>query len=165
MTWTGELEPIAIQQIHKGQTGKAIEVDQDVLGVVKQLKQIDPTLYVRWSEKGEYFVVYCRLPDEPPGTGNVVLMVRELDQRVVSSIQKAKWEQQQDGYSLADILDKKDDDAKKQRDYEFSQQIGERAERLAHAIRKDFHFDQNRVAIPKDVPTLEIAKDLKGIKK
>jgi len=28
MTWTGELEPIAIQQIHKGQTGKAVEVDR-----------------------------------------------------------------------------------------------------------------------------------------
>lgn len=152
MSWSGELEPIAIQQIHRGKKGQMIEIEEDVLDVVKQIKQIDPTLYVRWSEKGGYFVVYCRLPNEPPGTGNVVLMVPELDQRVVQSIQRAAWEQKQDDYSLADALDKKDNEADKKRDKEFSEQIGEHAERLAHAIRKDMGFNQNRMIVSKDLP-------------
>ena len=152
MSWSGELEPIAIQQIYRGKNGRAVEIEDDVLDIVKQIKQVDPNLYVRWSEKGEYFVVYCRLPHEPPGTGNVVLMVPELDQRVVSMIQKAAWEQKQDDYSLADALDKKDDEADAKRDKEFSEQIGEYAERLAHAIRKDMDFDKQRMVVTKEIP-------------
>lgn len=152
MSWDGELEPIAIQQIHRGAKGQMVEIEDDVLDVVKQLKQIDPTLYVRWSEKGEYFVVYCRLPDEPPGTGNVVLMTPELDQRVVTRIQRAAWEQKQDGYSLADAMDELDAKADAEKQAEFSERIAEHAERLAFAIRKDMAFDKHRMVVAKDLP-------------
>lgn len=153
MVWDGELEPIALQQLHRGAKGNMIEVDADVLNVVKDIKQIDTTLHVRWSQAGEYFVIYCREPHDPPGRGYSVLHTPILDQRVVELLQKAAWEQRQEGYSLADVLDKKDKEADKAQEYKFSQQIGERAEQLAYALRHDLgKMDTSRAVITKDIP-------------
>ena len=152
MSWSGELQPISLNQIYHGKRGQVIEIEEDVLDIVKQIKQVDPTLHVRWSEKGNYFVVYCRLDHEPEGTGNVVLMVPELDQRVVTSIQKAAWEQNQDGYSLADALEAQDKEADEERDAEFTEQIAERAERLAYAIRQDLNMEKPTITVTNDLP-------------
>ncbi len=151
--WTGELAPANFAQVRLGKNGRMVTIDSDVGGVVKQLKEIDPRLHVRWSEKGDYFVIYCREEHEPEGTGYAVLYVPELDGRVVKAIQEIAWKNRQPGYSLGKELDAVEDKAEKDRQEKFSKQIAENAELLAWAMRKDLGDTSYKAFIPKDIPS------------
>ena len=150
--WDGELEPLGLAQIRQGQGGRPVEIEDDVLNVVKDIKRIDERLHVRWSEAGEYFVVYCRLPHEPPGFGNVVLTSPTLDERVVRNIERAAWEQRQPGFSYADELEKAEARVSAEKDQEISDSIAENAARFAHALRQDLGMNDHRIVVSKDIP-------------
>lgn len=130
----GEIQPARVDQIRAGAGGREIVIDADVGGVVKQLREIDPAFRVRYSEAGDYFVVYCQ---DEGGDPYMVATYQELDARVVSNIREIVYRNRQPGYSYAAELERMNADADRRREQRFSEQIGERAERLAHAVRKD----------------------------
>jgi hypothetical protein len=148
--WSGEVEPASIEQVRQGRDGKMVTITEDVADIAKRLKEIDKRLYLRYSEPGSYFVVYCREPYEPEGTGYMVATYQELDPRIIEDIRRVVWENQQPGYSYADEIDKKHDLADAARDYEFSQKIQASAEELAFAIRKDLG-NTNKIVVSKDI--------------
>lgn len=154
-SWDGELEPISLAQIRQGKGGRVVEIDDDVLNVVKDIKRIDERLHVRWSEEGEYFVVYCRLPHEPPGFGNVVLTSPTLDGRVVSRIEMAAWKQRQPGYSYADELDAVEAEEDAKQDARISDMIAENAARFAYALRKDLGKNDGSIVVARDLKDVE----------
>lgn len=152
MSWNGEIHPASMEQVRQGRDGKMVTIEEDVANVAQDLKRIDPRLHLRWSEKGKYFVVYCREPHEPEGTGHLVGTYQELDQRIVKSIEETVWKWKQPGYSFSAELEKQEDEAIVRADEEWSEQFGETAERLAWAIRKDLDFDKAQMIVPKEIP-------------
>lgn len=150
MTWTGEIEPATIEQIRRGKDGKMHVITEDAGGIAQRLKEIDPRLHLRYSELGEYYVVYAREPHEPEGTGYMVATYQVLDGRIVKDIERIKWLNEQPTYSFADELEKKNEEAEAKRDADFSAKIAENAEELAWAIRKDLG-DQSRITVSKNI--------------
>ena len=66
-------------------------------------------------------------------------------------LERIKWLNQQPDYSYAEELEKQNLKAEALKDYEFSQKIGENAERLAHAIRKDLGYAGDKAIITKGI--------------
>lgn len=147
-SWSGEIQPASIEQIREGRDGKTHVITNDAGGVAAALRHLDPRLHLRYSEAGNYYVVYCREPHMPEGSGWLVGTFQECDQRIVKSIEETMWKFRQPGYSYADELDRQDDEAKKREEHEWSEQFGETAERLAHALRKDFNLSKSRIFVP-----------------
>lgn len=152
MSWTGEIEPATMEQIRLGRDGKMHVITEDAGGIAQRLKEIDPRLHLRYSERGEYYVVYAREDDQPEGTGYMVATYQTLDARVIKDIERIKWLNDQPDYSFADQLEQKNADAEAAREYAFSQKIKENAEELAWAIRKDLG-DQSKITVAKDIPS------------
>lgn len=153
MAWSGEIAPASLAAVRQGTRGEMITITEDVQNVAADLKRIDPRLHLRWSEKGGYFCVYAREDHMREGEGWLVGTYEELDQRIVRDIEKTYAKFRDPRYSFADELEAKEDEAKARREYEFSQEIGENAERLAWAIRKDLgDGDKKHAFIGEGVP-------------
>lgn len=137
-----------LTMLSQARDGNWVQVEDDVQNVVNDLHKIDPHLRVRYSEAGEYFVVYWKPENEPEGNGELVTTAVELDQRVVKLVQEGYWKAQQPGYSFADELDRIDKENEAKKDREFTEKHGEIYERLAHAIRDDLGLNQNKIYVP-----------------
>lgn len=152
MSWTGEIEPATMEQIRLGRDGKMHVITEDAGGIAQRLREIDSRLHLRYSEKGQYYVVYAREEHEPEGTGYMVATYQTLDARILRDIEQIKWLNEQPGYSYADALEEKNAEAEAKREYDFSQKIKENAEQLAWAIRKDLG-EQGRIVVDKEIPS------------
>lgn len=139
-----EIRPASIAQVAQARDGRMIEIGDDVGNVAKSLQQIDPGLRLRYSEAGEYFVVYWRPDEWDEGDGQLVLTAQECDQRIVKRVQEIA----QPGYDFAAELERLDEQTRTEKEHEWSERVGETGERLAHALRKDRGYDQSRVFIP-----------------
>ena len=141
-----------MEQIRLGRDGKMHVITEDAGGIAQRLREIDSRLHLRYSEKGQYYVVYAREEHEPEGTGYMVATYQTLDARVLRDIEQIKWLNEQPGYSYADALEEKNAEAEAKREYDFSQKIKENAEQLAWAIRKDLG-EQGRIVVDKEIPS------------
>lgn len=110
--------------------GRVVEVDSDVFDVAKRLKEVDPSLGLRWSEAGEYFVVYQEMPD---GSRHLVTTSQTLTPAIVDRVREVA----SPDYDLAAEIEKREREADAEMDQRVHEHLGEVGERLAHAIRKD----------------------------
>jgi hypothetical protein len=117
-----------------------VTITDDVQGVANRLAEIDSSIRLRYSEAGEYWVVYVMPPGEEEGSGYVLTTSQDLDMRLAERVAEVYWKYRQPGYSLSAEIDANDEAAKKQADHEFTEHNGEMYERLAHAIRKDLGY-------------------------
>ena len=145
MTWDGEIEAVSIDQFREGRDGRIHLINADAGGVVARMKRIDPGLSLRYSEAGDYYVVYWVGPD---GQQELVATYQELDQRIAEDLERIEHMQHQPGYSYAEELDKKDAKAEADADHARREAVGEMGERLAHAARKDLGYDKHRIVTP-----------------
>lgn len=128
-----------------------VQIDDDVQGVANALHEIDPHIRLRYSEAGEYYVVYW-LPDEwEEGDGYLIFTATELDHRIAHHMQEVYWRCQRPGYSFAEEIDKQEDKRKADEDHEWDEKHGELHERLAHALQKDAGYDKLRIFVPESV--------------
>ena len=125
-----EIRPATLPQIHRGRRGKVVFIDDDALDVAKRLREIHDSLRLAWNEFGEHFIVYQELDD---GTEHLVTTAQTADARLVERIRKIVHP----SYNLAKELERLDNARNKKLDDAFSEKIGEKAEQIAHAIRKD----------------------------
>ncbi len=150
-TWTGEIEPATVQQIREGRDGRMHLIESDAGSLVMRMRELDPNLRLRYSEAGDYYVVYYRKDDEPEGTGELVATYKECDDRIVKDLERIAWENRQPGYSYAEELEKRDKEAEKKFNHKQREAIGEKGERLAHALRKDLGKTGHKIFVPSDV--------------
>jgi hypothetical protein len=139
----GEIQPASIDQIMRGKNGKFVQIEDDVGNVARDIKAIDKRLCVRYSEAGEYFVVYAREEWMPPGDGYLVTTAQELDGRLVDRLRRVAHH----SYNFADEVDRIDDEYDRQHEKRRKEQVGEIAERLSHAMRKELGLDKGRAFI------------------
>lgn len=140
-----EISPARLAQVQQARGGEFVEISDDVQNVAADLRAIDAGLRLRYSEAGEYFVVYH--VEELPGGGqreHLVTTAQELDQRLVQRIREID---PRNGYDYAAELDRLEAEGERERDREFSEQIGPLGERLAHAVRKDLG-ERSRIYVP-----------------
>jgi hypothetical protein len=129
-----DIPAVPVDIIARGRDGHKILIEADVCNVAADLKRIDPYLRVRWSELGEYFVVYREVEKSDGSVDqDLVLTSYELDQRVVKRVEKISHS----SYNYGKELEKAEDQAKRDQEHIFDEQVGDIGQKLAHAIRKD----------------------------
>jgi hypothetical protein len=146
-----EIAPASLAMFTKGKNGRLIPIDDDVQGCANALNEIDPHLRLRYSEVGEYFVVYWKPEEAEEGDGYMISTAQELDHRLVAHVGAIYKRCQEPGYSFGEELDRLDAEDKKAKDDAFSEEHGEMFERMAHAMRKDLGYDKARAFVPKDL--------------
>lgn len=125
-----DINPATLPQIQKGRRGRVVFIDDDALNVAKDLREIDASLRLAWNEFGEYFVVYQQLDD---GTEHLVTTAQTADARLVKRIKRIAHP----SYDYGKDLDEQDKKAEKAAEHIFEERVGDLAERLAQALRKD----------------------------
>ena len=125
-----DIHPANIAQVLKAQGGGYITIDDDVVGIASDLRALDPTLHLRYSEAGQYFVVFQTLET---GEEHLVLTAQELDPRIVGRVQQVM----RPDYDYAAELERQDEETNLVIRERFEEQVGEIGERLYHAVRKD----------------------------
>ena len=125
-----------------------VEVEDDVQNVVNDLARINHHFRVRWSEAGQYFVVYWKPDHEEEGSGYLVTTAQELDGRLVRLVEQIHYRVINDpDYDLGAEIEANHDAADAERDRQFTEQAGEMYERLAHALRQDLGV-KNQIVVP-----------------
>ena len=137
-----EIQPASLAQVRAGRDGRSILIEDDVANIAGRLKTIDDSLRLRWNERGEYFVVYQQLGRDE----KLVLTAQQLDERILHRVQQITHP----SYDFVGEIDRMDKQAQKDADHRFSEQTGEIAEELAHAVRKDLGAT-NKAFIQKEV--------------
>jgi hypothetical protein len=135
-----EIQHATLAQVRDGRDGKRVLVEEDVLDIARQIRQIDPSLDVYWNEYGEHFVITETLKD---GTEKLVTTALELDQRLIAHLRMLIHPD----YDYGREIDRMDDQAEKDKDHEFAEQVGPLGEKLAHALRKDLQV-KSRIYVP-----------------
>lgn len=129
-----EIEAASIDQLKRADNGRMVLIEADVGNVVADLQAIDGDLKVRYSEAGDYFVLYKETP-LPDGSvqQDLVLTSQKLDQRIVKRFQQISHE----SYDFVKEMEKKDAQADRDKEHEFEEKVGAIGEKLAHSLRKD----------------------------
>src|SRR5689334_18439021 len=125
-----EVRHASLNQVLLGKGGKAYGVTDDLLEVVKQLQEIDPRLGVEYKERGGYFAVIGK---EPDGREWLVTTSEDLGSHLVEHVRYLFSHH----YNAGREVEARDFQAARDADHAFAEKIGEAAEHLQHALRKD----------------------------
>lgn len=143
-----DIEPASIAAVKRTDKGKLVAIDDDVVGVARDLKAIDAALKLSYDPDQDYYVVYeVRVLGDGSVEEHLVTTARECDQRIVWRVKEIS----RPGYDYAAELEKVEAAAKKARDDTFREELAPRAERLRHALRKDLGLDHDRIFVGRDV--------------
>jgi hypothetical protein len=133
-----------IDQILRTDKGSLVTVEGDVLGIAKQLHEIDPCLRLKYSDAGGEgrFIVY-EVTDNGPGKQpdeRIVTTSLDCDQRILDRVREISSE----GYDYVAELERINRERDAELDHNFTEQVGEAGERLHHILKNK----QSRIAIP-----------------
>jgi len=123
-----------------------ILVENDVGNVAKDLKEIDPTLRLRYSEAGEYFVVYRAFEFQGAPKEELVLTAKDCDQRIVNRVREIDA-QGRGNYNFAKELEKADDQRKRNALSAIKEQQREKSAEAYHEVRRKLGVKQ-RIFVP-----------------
>jgi hypothetical protein len=137
-----------LPSVQRGRRGITVFVDDDALGVAKQLSEMEfPSGYgklrLAWNEFREEFVVIQVKEDD---SEHFVTSAEQADGRLIDRVRRITHP----SYDFAKELDEIDARADQARASKFSEQVAEYAEKLAFAIRQDTstpRTDINRIPI------------------
>jgi hypothetical protein len=129
---------------------RSITIDNDVHGIAKRLYELDPSLRLQATEEdGEILWLVIQLSDEHgnpqdngPKENFVTSMKGELDQRLLKRMEKVAGR----GYDLVKEMEKAEREADAENERQRMEVMGPAAEKLMHALRKDFDV-KNKVSL------------------
>src|SRR3954470_3892034 len=142
------IDSAALPSVQRGRRGTVVFVDDDALGVAKQLEEMKfpegyGKLRLAWNEFRESFVV-IQVKDD--GSEHIVTSAKQADGRLIDRVRRITHP----SYNFAQELEEIDAKADKERARRFSEQVAQYAEKLAFAIRQDTsnpRTDINRIPI------------------
>lgn len=136
------MQRATLSQVRAGRNGRLIEIEADVLDICRRIQEIDKSLGVDFNELGGYFRVYQTIN----GQKHTVTTTTELTPQVVEEVRRLAHP----GYDLAAELDRLDDQADRERQHAFREQVGEVGEHLFHAVRKDLGA-KDSISLPRGI--------------
>lgn len=143
-----EISPATVAQVHRSRKGVRVAVDDDVQNVARDLRELRSTLVLEFDPVEEFYIVLDRVTLADGSTEDrLVTTATECDQRLVSRVRYISG----DGYDYAAELDRVEAQAERDRAHEFREQVGDPAERLAHALCKDLGLTGSRAVVPRGV--------------
>lgn len=139
-----EIRPASLAQVMEGQDGRMLVVPDDVANVARDLRAIDPSLRLVFSERSEHYVV-MQVRELPDGRTQETLVTTALDcdQRLVERVRKVTHP----SYDLAAELAKGPQRQERARRERLNDQIEAGADKLVHSLRKD-HGIRDRIFVP-----------------
>lgn len=138
-----QIEHASMEQVRTGRDGRRITIEMDVLEIVKQLREIDPSLSLHWNENGNYFVVVQTTDD---GTEHLVTTTTVVDQRLVEHCRKLCHPD----YDLVGEIERGEAAVDKAHDDHLKEQIGLHGERLQWALNKDLEH-KHKIILPRGI--------------
>ena len=123
-----KIQPSVLAYAQTDRNGDLVTIDEDVLDIARQLREIDPCLSVIFNERRGLFVVVETLED---GSETLVTTAEVLDQRLIERIRKISHSD----YSYTAELDRIDKERTKAIDHRFREAVGEAGERLKSVLK------------------------------
>lgn len=141
-----DISPASAVQVRE--SGDLIEISDDVLGVARDLRELDPSLRLRYSESHNFWAVYQvehhPLTQELLRKQLVTTCKDALDPRLVERVRKVM----DPNYDLAGELERLEKQSKTDLAHQRREDLGPKAERLAHAMRKDTLRHHRHIFVP-----------------
>jgi len=126
-----DITPATIDQLFIGKNGRFVEVDGEV---ARKLAEVDAGLKLRYSELGDYFVVYHEQEKPDGGTyQQLVFTAQDCDMRIPARA----WFIQSRGYNFADEVERLQEEKDKALQREWEEMTGPLMEKLYWAFKKD----------------------------
>jgi hypothetical protein len=115
-----------------------VEVENDVFGVVENLKRIDAGLCLYFNQKEEVFVLFWKgLNEHGHFVEDWIGAYQHLDSRIVHLIERLAARENSSHYDLNAELDKLEKAKDVESERAFMEHVGPIAEELAFALKKD----------------------------
>lgn len=135
-----DIEPVGLDILQKSKDGKMMIVENDVGNVATDIQAISDDLRLSYNERGDYFVVY-QVIELPNGyvKEHLVTTSKTCDPRLVQRVREIT----SDAYNFAEEMEKQDAKADKEHDARMREKVGEKGERLSHALRKDLGVEKD----------------------
>jgi hypothetical protein len=152
-----EIQPGRAAQVHNAlRTGHRVVVPDDVKGVARTLKEIDPGLRLSYFPDQELWIIdhVKMLEDGSVEESLVTTCEGELDPRLVERIRQIA----SPDYDYAAELDRLERDAQRREEALFTEKRGPILEKLAWAFTRDLGRHEtprtrsSRAVVPGDVP-------------
>lgn len=134
-----EIEPVAIEQYKKAGDDWII-IKEDLGDIAKRLHELDSRLHIRFNPVQEFYAIFARENNKEYLVGTY----KSLDARMVTRMEQIL----SSGYDFKDEVKKQDDAADKAAEQKYDQIMGENAERLAFALRKDLGLNKDTIFVP-----------------
>jgi len=127
--------------VSMGRDGQLVEVENDVLSVCEQIRQVSPTLGVEFNLRSEQYRIYEACED---GRRRTVMWTPELTGDIPNHLRRIAAS----NYIVE--MRRRDEQAERDQDHRLHELVGPIGEKLAHAARKDKQVGL-RIFVPKDV--------------
>lgn len=128
-----EIEPANYEQVVKANDEDWVIIEKDIGEVVQELKEIDPRLCVRYNGIQKFYALFAKEIIDGQEQEYLVNTFKSLDKRVVNRIREIL----SPGYDFVAEIEKDEDKKQRDKEHKLHEVMGENAERLAFAIRKD----------------------------
>jgi hypothetical protein len=132
-THSMDIQPATQEQVVKANDEDWVVIEKDLSEVVKELKEIDSRLGVRYNGVQKFYALYAKETIKGVEQEYLVNTFTSLDKRVVNRVREII----SPSYDYVAELEKQDAQAKKEEEHKMHEKMGENAELLAFAIRKD----------------------------
>jgi hypothetical protein len=112
-------------------------VEDDVIGIKSRIEKMWPVLEVIYDQVDNEWVIieHCR-----DGIERFVFSERVLGEHTIQRLQRA------DGNTeFLDQIDAHNEEVKKERDRQFNDEIGDFAQRFAHALKQDGFYNHEDI--------------------
>lgn len=124
----------AIKAWYSAEVGQVIELEDDVLGIVRQVHELyDRRIAINFDPQMECYHLTEHCDD---GTERLIFSTDELDGRTLERLQMAdsQWRYHEDPY---DRVEREQDEAMAAIDARYRDQLSEHGERLLSAMKRD----------------------------
>jgi hypothetical protein len=128
------IRPVAVDRVKRLRNGRRVVITADVGMVAERLQEIDPRFHMSYDPGEALYVLELHTP-EPDGSvsEHFVGAYDELDARIIERARMIS----QPGYDLAAEIERAEREAEREAERLRMEAVGEMAERLQFALRKD----------------------------
>jgi hypothetical protein len=156
-----QIEPATVDQVRIGMEGRVVVIDAESSMIVAELQKIDPCIRVRFAEDADPPFWAVSTVSEDGLTHHLVLTAKAtitnsgtwtgLDERIVKRVEEID-QHGRGHYDYAKEVERQNTAARRQREYEFRERMGEIGQEAQRDLAARIHArDHRRIFVSKDL--------------